>query len=94
MSDHSLFKWRHFEADIILCAMRWYLRYALSYRDVEELLQERGVQVDHTTVFRWVQRVALIFHRRAVLSEIAVPAVRLCVVGLQVQGARVRIGAG
>jgi transposase-like protein len=74
--------------------VRWYLRYALSYRDVEELLQERGVQVDHTTVFRWVQRVALIFHRRAVLSEIAVPAVRFRVVGLQVQGARVRIGAG
>ena len=38
--------------------MRWYLRYALSYRDVEELLRERGVWVDHTTVFRWVQRYA------------------------------------
>jgi IS6 family transposase len=40
---------------IILCAVRWYLRYALSYRDVEELMRERGVWVDHTTVFRWVQ---------------------------------------
>jgi IS6 family transposase len=58
MSDSLLFKWRHFEADIILCAVRWYLRYALSYRDVEELLRERGVVVDHTTVFRWVQRYA------------------------------------
>jgi transposase, IS6 family len=58
MSDPSLFKWRHFEADIILCAVRWYLRYALSYRDVEELLRERGISVDHTTVFRWVQRYA------------------------------------
>lgn len=58
MRDYSLFKWRRFEADIILCAVRWYLRYALSYRDVEELLQERGVMVDHTTVFRWVQRYA------------------------------------
>jgi transposase, IS6 family len=58
MSDRSLFKWRHFQADIILCAVRWYLRYALSYRDVEELLQERGVRVDHTTVFRWAQRYA------------------------------------
>jgi transposase, IS6 family len=58
MSDSPLFKWRHFEADIILCAVRWYLRYALSYRDVEELLRERGVGVDHTTVFRWVQRYA------------------------------------
>jgi transposase-like protein len=55
MSDPSLFKWRHFEAEIILCAVRWYLRYALSYRDVEELLRERGISVDHTTVFRWVQ---------------------------------------
>jgi transposase, IS6 family len=58
MSDPALFKWRHFQADIILCAVRWYLRYALSYRDVEELMRERGVWVDHTTVFRWVQRYA------------------------------------
>jgi transposase-like protein len=58
MSDAPLFKWRHFQADIILCAVRWYLRYTLSYRDVEELLRERGVWVDHTTVFRWVQRYA------------------------------------
>lgn len=58
MSDPSLFKWRHFQADIILCAVRWYLRYALSYRDVEELMRERGVWVDHTTVYRWVQRYA------------------------------------
>jgi IS6 family transposase len=58
MRDPSLFKWRHFEAEIILCTVRWYLRYALSYRDVEELMHERGVFVDHTTVFRWVQRYA------------------------------------
>jgi transposase, IS6 family len=51
MSDPSLFKWRHFEAEIILCAVRWYLRYALSYRDVEELLRERGISIDHTTWF-------------------------------------------
>jgi transposase-like protein len=56
MPDPALFKWRHFQADIILCAVRWYLRYALSYREVEELLRERGVWVDYTTVFRWVQR--------------------------------------
>jgi transposase, IS6 family len=43
MSDASLFTWRHFEADIILGAVRWYLRDALSSRDVEELLRERGV---------------------------------------------------
>jgi len=58
MSERSPFKWRHFEAEIILCAVRWYLRYTLSYRDVEELLRERGVLVDHTTIFRWVQRYA------------------------------------
>jgi transposase, IS6 family len=58
MSEPPLFKWRHFTAEMILCAVRWYLRYALSYRDVEELMQERGVTVDHTTIFRWVQRYA------------------------------------
>jgi IS6 family transposase len=41
---------------VILLAVRWYLRYGLSYRDVEELLAERGVEVDHITVYRWVQR--------------------------------------
>ena len=40
---------------IILCAVRWYLRYSLSLREVEELLEERGLNVDHTTVWRWVQ---------------------------------------
>jgi IS6 family transposase len=64
MNHPSLFKWRHFEADIILCAVRWYLRYALSYRDIEELMHERGVSVDHTTVFRWVQRYAPELERR------------------------------
>jgi transposase-like protein len=64
MPDSSPFKWRHFEAEIILCAVRWYLRYTLSYRDVEELLRERGVVVDHTTVFRWVQRYAPELDRR------------------------------
>ena len=45
-----------FPAEVIVVAVRWYLRYGLSYRDVEELLVERGVEVDHVTVFRWVQR--------------------------------------
>ncbi len=58
MSSSSPFKWRHFEGEIILLCMRWYLRYALSYRDLEEMMGERGVQVDHTTIFRWVQRYA------------------------------------
>jgi transposase-like protein len=41
---------------VIVLAVRWYLRYGLSYRDVEELLAERGVQVDHVSICRWVQR--------------------------------------
>ena len=40
--------------------MRWYLRFGLSYRDVEELLAERGIEVDHVTVYRWVQRFTLL----------------------------------
>jgi DDE domain len=45
-----------FPPDVIVLAVRWYLRFALSYRNVEELLAERGVQVDHGTIYRWVQR--------------------------------------
>jgi transposase-like protein len=42
--------------EVIMLAVRWYLRYSLSYRDVEELLAERGITVDHVTIYRWVQR--------------------------------------
>src|ERR1700686_3863221 len=52
----AIFKWRQTEPALILCAVRWYLRYSLSLRDVEELLGERGLEADHTTVWRWVQR--------------------------------------
>jgi len=45
-----------FPREVIAVAVRWYLRYGLSYRDVEELLAERGIEVDHVTVYRWVQR--------------------------------------
>ncbi len=58
MDQQSPFKWRHFEAEIILLCVRWYLRYALSYRDLEEMMAERGLHVDHTTIYRWVQRSA------------------------------------
>jgi len=44
-----------FPREVIAVAVRWYLRYALSYRDVEELLAERGIEVDHVTIYRWVQ---------------------------------------
>jgi transposase-like protein len=53
---------------VITVAVRWYLRYGLSYRDVEELLAERGIEVDHVTVYRWVQRFTPLFGRRPTMS--------------------------
>ncbi len=50
-----------FPPEVIAVAVRWYLRYGLSYRDVEELLAERGIVVDHVTIFRWVQRFTPLF---------------------------------
>ena len=52
----SAFAGFRFPPEVIMVAVRWYLRYGLSYRDVEELLAERGIEVDHVTVYRWVQR--------------------------------------
>ena len=52
----SAFVGFRFPPDVILLAVRWYLRYGLSYRDLEELLAERGIEVDHVTLYRWVQR--------------------------------------
>jgi IS6 family transposase len=56
----SVFKRRRFPAEIILLCVRWYCRcrYGISYRDLEEMMGERGVAVDHTTLYRWVQRYA------------------------------------
>src|ERR1700730_19358942 len=51
MTEQYPFKWCHFEVEIILLCVRWYLRYALSYRDLEELMMERGLHVDHTTIY-------------------------------------------
>ncbi len=52
----SAFAGFRFPREVLSVAVRWYLRYGLSYRDVEELLAERGVDVDHVTIYRWVQR--------------------------------------
>jgi transposase-like protein len=52
----SAFAGFRFPPDLIVLAVRWYLRFGLSYRDVEELIAERGVEVDHVTIYRWVQR--------------------------------------
>jgi transposase-like protein len=53
--------WFPVPAEVIVVAVRWYLRFGLSYRDVEELLAERGLEVDHVTVYRWVQRFTPLF---------------------------------
>jgi transposase, IS6 family len=58
MDTSTPFKWRHFQADIILLCVHWYLRFSLSYRDLEEIMLERGLHIDHTTIYRWVQRYA------------------------------------
>ena len=52
LAPHSAFAGFHFPSDVIVLAVRWYLRFGLSYRDVEELLTERGIEVDHVTVYR------------------------------------------
>jgi transposase-like protein len=56
ITPRSAFAGFRFPSDVIVLAVRWYLRFGLSYRDVEELLTERGVEVDHVTVYRWVLR--------------------------------------
>jgi transposase, IS6 family len=66
--DRSAFAGFRFPPEVITVAVRWYLRYGLSYRDLEELLAERGVTVDHVTVYRWVQRFTPLF------VEVARPA--------------------
>jgi len=58
MTQNDPFKWKQFEKEIILLCVRWYLRYSLSYRDLEEMMRERGLKVDHTTIYRWVQQLA------------------------------------
>src|SRR5881275_1163383 len=58
------FKGRHFEAALIVQAVSWYLRYPLSYRDIEEMFLERGLAVDHATLNRWVLAYAPLIERR------------------------------
>ena len=58
------FRGRHFEAALIVQAVSWYLRYPLSYRDIEELFLERGLEVDHSTLNRWVLAYAPLIEKR------------------------------
>jgi IS6 family transposase len=59
--DRSAFAGFRLPPEVITVTIRWYLRYGLSYRDVEELLAERGIEVNHVTVYRWVQRFTPLF---------------------------------
>ena len=58
MSTPALFKWRRFLPELILLNVRWYCRYSVSYRNLEEMMQERGVELDHSTINRWVLKYA------------------------------------
>ena len=60
----ALFRGRHFEDVIIVLCVRWYLRYSLTYRDLEEIMAERNLSVDHVTIWRWVQRYAPVLNHR------------------------------
>jgi transposase-like protein len=50
------FKWKHYEGVIILLCIRWYLKYPLSYRNLKEMMEERGLKLSHTTIMRWVHQ--------------------------------------
>ena len=58
------FKWKHAVGEVILWLVTWYCRYALSYRDLQEIAQERGLKVAHTTIYRWVQEYAPEINKR------------------------------
>jgi transposase-like protein len=60
----ELFKGRHFDREVIVLCVRWYLRFKLSYRDLVEMMAERGLSLAHTTIMRWVNRYAPEFERR------------------------------
>ena len=56
MEKESIFKWKHYQPDIIVVTVRWYLRYNLSLRDLVEMMEERGLSLAHTTIMRWVHQ--------------------------------------
>jgi transposase, IS6 family len=56
MKKQDLFKWKHYQPDMILLTVRWYLRYNVSFRDVVEMMEERGLSMAHTTIMHWVHQ--------------------------------------
>ena len=65
MNQPRLFKWRHYEPQMILLYLRWYVRYSLSYRDLEEIMTERGLLVSHTTISAGSCTILLLLRRNA-----------------------------
>ena len=63
-SKPDSFKWKHYQSDILLQCVRWYLRYAVTYRDLVEMMSERGVSVAHTTIMRWVHEYGPLLDKR------------------------------
>ena len=63
-SIDGLFRGRHFDCQVIILCVRWYLRYKLSFRDLVEMMSERGLHLAHTTTLRWEQRYAPEFIKR------------------------------
>jgi len=68
----ELFRGRHVRDEIIILCVRWYLRYPLSYRDLEEMMTERGLKIDHSTIARWLLRYAPVLNQR-IRSEMRHP---------------------
>jgi transposase, IS6 family len=64
MNSKQPFKWRHFLPEIILLCVRWYLRYPLSYRNLSEMMVERGLSINHTTIYRWIIAYSLEINQR------------------------------
>jgi transposase-like protein len=60
----DLFAGRHFDRDVIILCVLWYLRYKLSFHDLVEMMAERGLHLSHTTIMRWVRRYASEFEKR------------------------------
>ncbi|MED1287594.1 IS6 family transposase [Bacillus mycoides] len=56
MEKENLFKWKHYQPELILLIVRWYLRYNLSFRNLVEMMAERGLSIAHTTIMRWVHQ--------------------------------------
>ena len=75
-SIDELFRGRHFDREVIILCVRWYLRYKLSFRDLVEMMSERGLHLAHTTILRWVQRFAPEFIKR--WNRFGRPAGRSC----------------